>query len=83
VAGERRDVGLPHPHVGPGAGEPLGEVALQRELVARRGARRVGRRVEPDQRAEQADQVVLPSLDLGADRLLGRRQRQETLTRRS
>jgi hypothetical protein len=83
MAGERCDLGLPHADVGARALEPLGEVALQRGLLAGRGARLVRRRVEPDQRAEQLDEVASAPLDLSADGLLGGCQRQRALTRRS
>jgi hypothetical protein len=83
MAGERRDLGLPQAHVGPGASEPLREEALQCELVAGGIARLMRRRVEPDQRAQQLDEVGPAPLDLGADGLLGGCQRQRALTLRS
>ena len=67
VSAERGDVGLPDAHVGAGALQALGEIGLQRSLLARRLAVLMRRRVEADQRAQQLDEVVPATLDLVAD----------------
>ena len=64
VAGHVGGVRLPDVDVRAGAGEPVGEVGLEGRLVAGRLARGVAaRRVEPDQLAQERDQVVLAGGD--------------------
>ncbi len=75
---ERRDVRFPGLHGRAGLLEPRGEVALQCRLVARARAGLAHGRVEPDQRAQQLDELVLAPGDLVAHRLLGVRQRHGT-----
>ena len=80
---QARDVGLPDLDVEAGGPQPLGEMALQGGLLARRKIAAGRLRVEGDERRQQIDELSGPALDLVDDALLGRARGHQRAVRRT